>query len=47
MRVNQQLEVLNSVTLEDYNGKTRLTPHALLVKSTPAVAGAIAGMEPG
>lgn len=42
-----QLEVLNTVTFEDYNGKTRLTLHAVVVKSTPAVAGAIAGMEQG
>lgn len=42
-----QLEVLNTVTFEDYNGKTRLTLHAAVVKSTPAVAGAIAGMEQG
>lgn len=42
-----QLEVHNTVTFEEYADKTRLTLHAVVVKSTPAVAGAIAGMEQG
>lgn len=44
---NPQLEVLNTVTFEEYNGKTRMSLHAEVIKSTPAVAGAIAGMEQG
>jgi uncharacterized protein YndB with AHSA1/START domain len=42
-----QLEVHNTVTFEEYSGKTRLTLQALIIKSTPAVAGPIAGMEQG
>ncbi|MGL4612033.1 MAG: SRPBCC family protein [Trueperaceae bacterium] len=44
---NAQLEVLNTVTLTEVNGKTKLTLHALVLKSTPAVAGSLAGMEMG
>lgn len=42
-----QLEVHNSVTFEDCNDKTKVTLHAVVLRSTPAVAGAIAGMEQG
>jgi uncharacterized protein YndB with AHSA1/START domain len=42
-----QLEVRNSVTFEDDNGKTKVTMLAVVLRSTPAVAGAIAGMEQG
>jgi uncharacterized protein YndB with AHSA1/START domain len=42
-----QLEVRNTVTFEEYNGKTKLTLHAKVVKSSPAVAGALAGMGQG
>jgi uncharacterized protein YndB with AHSA1/START domain len=42
-----QLETLNTITFEEYNGKTRLTLHAKVVKAAPAAAGAIAGMEQG
>lgn len=42
-----QLEVRNSVTFEDDNGKTKVTLQAVVLRSTPAVAGAIAGMEQG
>ena len=45
------LEILNTVTFEDYNGLTKLTLHARLVtkdfQMTPQVAGALAGMEQG
>jgi uncharacterized protein YndB with AHSA1/START domain len=44
---NPQLETLNTITFEEYNGKTRLTLHAKVVKAMPAAAGAIAGMEQG
>ncbi len=44
---NPQLEVLNTVTFDEHNGKTRLTLRAEVVKSTPAAVGAIAGMEQG
>jgi len=45
------LEILNTVTFEDYNGLTKLTLHARLVtkdlKMTPQVAAALSGMEQG
>jgi uncharacterized protein YndB with AHSA1/START domain len=45
------LEILNTITFEDFNGITKLTLHARLVtrdfKMTPQVAGALAGMEQG
>jgi|HubBroStandDraft_2_1064218.scaffolds.fasta_scaffold25910_4 uncharacterized protein YndB with AHSA1/START domain len=45
------LEILNTITFEDFNGLTKLTLHALLVskdfKLTPQVAAALAGMEQG
>jgi uncharacterized protein YndB with AHSA1/START domain len=44
---NPQLETLNTITFEEYNGKTKLTLQAVVVKSTPAAAGALAGMEQG
>jgi uncharacterized protein YndB with AHSA1/START domain len=46
-----QLEILNTITFEDFNGITKLTLHAVLVtkdfKMTPQVAAALAGMEQG
>lgn len=44
---NPQLEVLNIVTFTDLGGKTRLTLQARVVRSTPEVAGLLAGMEEG
>ena len=44
---NPQLEVLNTVTFTEHNGKTKLTLRAVVVKSAPAVAAALAGMEEG
>jgi uncharacterized protein YndB with AHSA1/START domain len=44
---NAQLEVLNTITLIEENGNTKLTLHALVLKSTPAVAGSLAGMKEG
>ncbi len=44
---NPQLEVLNTVTFDEDNGKTKLTLRAVVVKSTPAVDGSLAGMEQG
>ncbi|HKN75478.1 MAG TPA: SRPBCC family protein [Candidatus Acidoferrum sp.] len=45
------LEILNTVTFEDFHGITKLTLHARLVtkdfKLTPQVAAALAGMEQG
>jgi uncharacterized protein YndB with AHSA1/START domain len=45
------LEILNTITFEDFNGLTKLTLHAVLVtkdfKITPQVAAALAGMEQG
>lgn len=42
-----QLEVLNTITFVEVDGKTKVTVHAVVVKSTPAVAGALEGMEEG
>lgn len=42
-----QLETLNTITLEEYNGKTRFTLQVNVIKVTPAAAGARAGMEQG
>jgi uncharacterized protein YndB with AHSA1/START domain len=45
------LEILNTITFEDFNGITKLTLHARLVTKdfvlTPQVAAALAGMEQG
>jgi uncharacterized protein YndB with AHSA1/START domain len=42
-----QLEVLNTITLTEVAGKTKLTLQALIVKSTPAVVASLAHMEEG
>src|SRR5262245_32818945 len=42
-----QLEALNTVTFADHGGKTRLTLHVVVVRATPEVAAALAGMEAG
>jgi uncharacterized protein YndB with AHSA1/START domain len=42
-----ELEVLITVTFAEDAGKTQLTVQAVPVKATPAVAGALAGMEVG
>lgn len=42
-----QLVVHNTVTFADDNGKTRLTLSAMILKSTPEVAGPLQGMEQG
>jgi uncharacterized protein YndB with AHSA1/START domain len=42
-----QLEVLNTVTLAEEGGKTRLTLTAAVQKATDAAAGAIGGMKAG
>jgi uncharacterized protein YndB with AHSA1/START domain len=44
---NAQLEVHNTVTFERYQDKTSITVRAIVIHSTAAVAGAIAGMEQG
>jgi uncharacterized protein YndB with AHSA1/START domain len=45
------LEILNTVTFEDFNGLTKLTLHARLVtkdfKLSPQVLAALSGMEQG
>ena len=41
------LEIFNTVTFEDHNGKTKLTVHAVVTKATPKMAGALAGMDMG
>ena len=41
------LENLNEVTFADKNGKTELVLKVTILKSTPEVAGALAGMEQG
>jgi uncharacterized protein YndB with AHSA1/START domain len=42
-----QLEVLNTVTLVEVNGKTKLTLQATIVKSTPVVQPSLDEMEDG
>jgi uncharacterized protein YndB with AHSA1/START domain len=42
---NPQLEVLNTVTFAEHDGKTKLTLPARVTKVTPEVAGAFAGMK--
>ncbi len=44
---NPGLEVLNTVTFAELNGKTALTLHAVVVKSAPVVPRALEGMEEG
>jgi uncharacterized protein YndB with AHSA1/START domain len=44
---NAQLEVRNTITFVEVDGKTKLTVQALVLKSTPAVAGSLAEMEEG
>lgn len=45
---NVQLEVLNTVTFTQLNdGRTELKLHAVVVQATPAMNGALAGMEEG
>jgi uncharacterized protein YndB with AHSA1/START domain len=44
---NAQLEVLNTVTLVEVGSKTKLTLHALVTKSTPAVQPSLDEMEDG
>lgn len=44
---NPQLEVLNTVTFTELDGKTKLTLQAVVMKATPEVDTALAGMEEG
>jgi uncharacterized protein YndB with AHSA1/START domain len=44
---NPGLEMLNTVTFAEHNGKTKLTLRATVVRSTPAAAGALGGMREG
>lgn len=44
---NPQLENLNTVVFEDYNGKTKMTLYVTVIKATPEAAFALAGMEQG
>lgn len=41
------LENLNTVTFEEYEGKTRLTLHVTVLKATPEAEGPLAGMKEG
>ncbi len=41
------LETINTVTFAELDGKTRLTLHAVVVKSTPEAAWMLAGMDEG
>lgn len=44
---NPQLEVHNTVTFVDLNSKTQVTLRSVVTKSTPEMAGSLAGMEQG
>ncbi|MBK8137977.1 MAG: SRPBCC domain-containing protein [Chloroflexi bacterium] len=41
------LEVRNTITFEDKDGKTLITMEAVVLKSAPEIAGAVGGMEQG
>ncbi len=41
------IENLNTVTFADYNGMTRMTLHVRVLKFSPEIAAALAGMEQG
>lgn len=41
------LETLNTVTFEEYEGKTKMTLRAVVVKATPEMDGPLSGMEAG
>ena len=42
-----KLEVINTISFEEYQGKTRLTVHAAVTKATPEMAFALNGMDQG
>lgn len=42
-----QLELRNTVTFAEHDGKMRLTLHAVVVKASSKMAGPLAGMEQG
>ncbi len=42
-----QIEVINSVTFVEQNGKTKMTLHATVMKATAEAAAALAGMDLG
>lgn len=44
---NAELEVMNTITFAEHNGKTKLTLHAKVVKATPMTAQALSGMDQG
>lgn len=44
---NAPLEVLNTITFEDYEGKTKIKLVAQVIKAAPEMAAALAGMEEG
>jgi len=41
------IESTNTVTLEEHDGKTKLTFHIVITKATPEAEGPLAGMETG
>ncbi|RPJ51901.1 MAG: SRPBCC domain-containing protein [Chloroflexi bacterium] len=41
------LEVLNTVTFDEENGKTKLSLHAVVIRVTPEAEAALAGMKEG
>ena len=42
-----QLETLNTITLKEYRGKTKLTLEVTVLKATPEAAEALVGMRQG
>ena len=44
---NAELEVLNTVTFTEVNGKTKMTLNAKVVMETPAACGSVDGMNVG
>jgi uncharacterized protein YndB with AHSA1/START domain len=41
------LQVIHTVTFAEHEGKTKLTVKVVVIKATPEVAGALAGMDEG
>ena len=44
---NKLLEVINTITLEEENGKTRMTLHIKVIRAVPEVADKLGSMEQG
>lgn len=41
------LEILNTISFDEFDGKTKLTVHAVVTKATPEMSFALSGMDQG